>query len=131
MKLLHSPAKIAGALCLLSAALTLPFWYILLFTATPVHLSLGQAALQQLQFSFSSEAPGRSLLILWAMVPIASVGIEAAYLQNAARNRSVAICLVVASTAIALAVLTLVGWAEAIFFALPVFFGAKCVRGGA
>src|SRR5437667_12157384 len=110
MKLLRSPAKIAGVLCLLSAALTLPFWYALLFTATPAHLSLGQAALQQLQFSFSSQAPGRSLLILWALVPVVSVGIGVAYLQNSARSRSVAICLVAASTAIALAVLILVGW---------------------
>jgi hypothetical protein len=128
MKLLQSPAKIAGVLCLLSAGLSLPFWYVLLFTATPSRLSVGQAALQQLRFSFSSEAPARELLILWALLPIASLAIGAAYLGNAARNRGVAIGLVVASAAIALAVLAMAGWSEAIFFALPVFFGAKCVR---
>jgi hypothetical protein len=128
MNPLNSPAKIAGALSLLSAALALPFWYTLLFAATPSSLSAWEAALQQLQFSFSSGTPGRELLVLWALVPIVSAGLGLIYLTPVARSREVAVGALTASAAVALTVFILAGWSEAIFYVLPVFFGAKNVR---
>lgn len=128
MNPLHSPAKIAGALSLLSAALALPFWYTLLFVATPSSLSVWEAALQQFRFSFSSETPGRELLILWASVPIVSAGLGLVYLAPVARSRVVAVGAMTASAAVALTVFILAGWSEAIFYVLPLFWGAKNVR---
>ena len=128
MQLLRSPEKLAGVLSLLCAGLMLPFWYILLFTATPSGMSSFEGAIQQLQFSFSPETPGRWLLVWWAAMPFACLGIGVAYLLNGASTKRRAIGLTAASATLVLAAIVLSNWPTAAFLALPVVFGAQCVR---
>lgn len=101
----QSPAKIAGLLSLLSAVLVLAIWYILLFVAMPTRLSVTEAAIGALQYTFSVENPARWSFVWLATLPLLCAMIGSAYLLNLARSKVIAILLLASTIFLGLAVL--------------------------
>ncbi len=112
----------------LSAVLILPFWYTLLFVATPSQLSVTEAVIGQLQYIFSVENPARWSFVWFATLPLLCTVVGSAYLLNLARSRIIAILLLASTISLGLAVLAFNTWDLAFFVILPAFWGWRCLR---
>lgn len=112
-----------------AAAFQVPVWYIYLFVATPTGQPVTEAARRQLVFTFSGEGPYRWWFVWFAAMPVLALLVGLAYLAKGASRRVGAIALVCVSSANALGALALADWTTALVLAMPIYFGAQCVRG--
>jgi hypothetical protein len=129
MRLSLRPDQIAGLLSLLAAVLAGTIWYIYLFVANPPGLPLPGVVLSQLTYTFSPENADRWWFIWLAALPFALAAVGAAYLCRLARTRTVAMLLLAVLVILAASALWLTDWSLAIFVALPIGWGWRCVHG--
>jgi hypothetical protein len=123
------PAKIAGLLSLLAAALASVPWYILLFFANPPHRSLSESILGQLTYTFSAENSDRWWFVWFAALPIVSAAVGVAYLCRLANSHNGAVLLLSLNVLLAGAALVFTTWSLAFFIALPIIWGWRCIHG--
>lgn len=121
--------QIAGLLSLLAALLAGVAWYISLFVATPSQRLLADSVFAQLATSFALENADRWWFMWFAALPLVLTVVGAAYLSHLARNQAVAMLLVAVLVILAASSFYLTNWLLALFVALPIFWGWRCVRG--
>jgi len=121
--------QIAGLLSLLAALLAGVAWYISLFVATPSQRLLGDSVFGKLATSFALENADRWWFMWFASLPLVLTVVGAAYLSHLARNQAVAFLLVAVLVILAGSSFYLTNWSLALFVALPIFWGWRCVRG--
>jgi hypothetical protein len=129
MQLQLRSEQIAGLLSLLAALLAGVAWYIYLFVATPSERPLADSVHAQLASSFALENADRWWFIWFAALPLALTVVGAAYLSHLARNQAVAMLLLAVLVILAGSSFYLTTWSLAVFVALPIFWGWRCVRG--
>jgi len=121
--------QIAGLLSFLAAVLAGVAWYVYLFVASPSERPLAKSALGQLAYSFAPENADRWWFMWLAALPLALTVVGAAYLSRLARTQAVAMLLVAALVILAGSAFYLTNWSLALFVALPIIWGWRCVRG--
>lgn len=121
------PHVIAGSLFLLAAVLAGAIWFVLLFVAMPPGQSALDSALGQLRYAFSSANEQRWWFMWLAALPVACGLLAAAYLLNASQSRTGGIVLLSVSVALAIASFALNDWSLAVFVALPIIWGYRCI----
>lgn len=123
-----SPHQIAGCLLFLPATAVLAIWYVYLCTAPPPGLSVAEAALSQLRYSFSQEN-AHAWWFAWMIgLPIACTCLGVAYLLHAGRTRTGSIALVCCVIALAIATFFLNGFGLALLVAAPALSGYRGIR---
>jgi len=114
--------RLLAAICFgMSAAGALGSWAILLFVARPSGTTQVQAALGQLQFTFSSQNEQRLWFVGWALLPLLLLALCLAYAIPSPINKRSGRRLILSSAAIAL--FSLLFWPEVAFLA---FIGTYC-----
>ena len=121
--------QIAGLLSLLAALLAGTAWYILFFVAMPADRPLSDSMRSQFASTFSPENADRWWFIWFAALPLTLCVVGAAYLARLARNQSMAMLLLGVLVILAASSFYLTNWSLALFVALPIFWGWRCVRG--
>jgi len=123
------PDKIAGFLFMVAGVLVSAIWYIYLFAAPDTTRTLMKSVVEQLQYTFSPEHSDRWWFMWLVALPILCFAIGSAYLLNVARSRRGAVPLLTLSVVLAASSFVLNDWALALFVALPILWGSRCVRG--
>lgn len=114
---------------MLAAVLAGAIWFALLFVAMPPGQSVLDSALGQLRYTFSSANEQRWWFAWLAALPVACGLLAVAYLLNASRSRTGGIVLLSVSVALAIASFAFNDWTLAVFVALPIIWGYRCVHG--
>lgn len=123
-----SPSKIAGLLSLLSTAMVLAIWFILLFVGMPSNQTIVGSVIDQMSYFYSDENPAKLTFIWLTMLPLILATIASAYLLNLARSKRIAILLLASNIAIGSVVLAFGPFSLAIFVLLPAYWGWRCVE---
>ena len=129
MQFPKSPATLAGILSLVTGGMMLPFWYIYLLVGIPTGMSPSEAALNQLQYDFSSGSIIRWYLALQAIIPVVLVAVGIQYLRGKARAKRHAVVLVSIVAIAAVGALVLNYWELVVLLAGTVYYGVRCARG--
>jgi|SRR5271165_2647067 len=120
--------QIAGLLSFLAALLAGVAWYAYVFVASPPGRPPADSLYAQLASSFARESADRWWSIWAAALPLALTVVGAAYLSHLARNQAMAVLLLVILVILAGSSFYLTTWLLAIFVALPIVWGWRCVR---
>ena len=120
-----SPDRIAGAFLLVPSVLVVAIWWIFLFYPDYPPLS---KVIEMFLFSLGTDNPEYIWFRSLALLPISCLLLAAAYFLGVARGRVGAITLLVISTAVATSAAVFIAWPFALFLALPIIVGYKCVR---
>lgn len=121
--------QIAGLLSFLAALLAGVGWYVYVFVAKPSGRPPADSLYAQLASSFALESADQWWSIWAAALPLALTVVGAAYWSQLARNQATAVLLLAILVILAGASFLLTTWLLAIFVALPIFWGWRCVRG--
>lgn len=121
-----TPAKIAGFLSLLSTAMVLAIWFVLLLIGLPSNQSIIGAVIDQLSYIYSDQNPGKLSFIWLTILPLTSATIAGAYLLDFARSKRIAMLLLVSNILIGAIELAFGPFSLAIFVLLPAYWGWKC-----
>jgi len=128
MRIRLAPHAVAGWLLFVPAAAILSIWYAYLFVAMPDNLGVWEAAVGQLQYTFS-EANPRAWWFVWLLaLPALCVALALAYLLNAAHTRNARVILLCAVLGLAVAAVFLNGLAIAMFIAVPALWGYRAIH---
>lgn len=79
MKLMQNPERVAGTLFLISVVPVLLAWIILLLVGHQPDMSVMASALDQVQYMFSAKNPTRLWFVWFALLPLFSAALGAAY----------------------------------------------------
>lgn len=124
------PSRVtAGLLFLVPVVFVGAWWSIYLFAGVPSDKSILESAWGQLQYTFSPENERRWLFVWMAVLPVASVLLAGAYLLNVSRSKPGGMLLLGMSVALAVASFALNDFSLAVFVALPIYWGYRCVHG--
>ena len=110
------------------ALAVLSIWYAYLFVAMPENLSVWDAAVAQLRYTFSDANP-RAWWFAWLLaLPALCVALALAYLFNAARTRNGRVFLLGAVIALAVAAVILNDLTIAVFVAIPAVWSYRAIH---
>lgn len=122
-----SPPTWAASLLALAALLPIGTWLILLFVAQTPAMSVIDAALQTVEFTFAEQNQNRLWFVWWGALPVVLLLLAAAYFSRISRRASGAKALFGASVLVALTALYFAP-AFLIVLAFPLYFGFVCIR---
>jgi hypothetical protein len=121
--------QIAGLLSFLAALLAGVATYIYLFVANPSGRPPADSVYSQFASALALENADRWWSIWCTALPLALTMVGAAYLSRLARKQAAAVLLLTVLVILAGLSFYLTDWTLAIFVALPIFWGWRCVRG--
>jgi len=112
-----------GYLYLLNALLYVGIWFVYLFAAQPENISVLDAVLEQLTYSFSEANSNRWFFVWIALAPAFCCLLSIAYLFQGVRSPNGALKLLVAGVAVGVATVILGKVEFAIFISVPIVLG--------
>ncbi len=121
--------QIAGLLSFLAAVLAGVAWYAYVFVAAFPGRPPADSLYAHLASPFALEAADRWWPVWAAALPLVLTVVGAAYLSRRAQNQAMALLLLTVLVILAGSSFLLTTWLLAMFVALPIFWGWRCVVG--
>jgi cytochrome bd-type quinol oxidase subunit 2 len=97
------PSTLASLSYFVAAAIPVGAWAIMLLVATPEGLSVSQAVVEQLQYTFAADNSDRWWFITWALAPVVLLLLSASYVGGPPRRLGVSWVLLTIGAAVTLA----------------------------